>query len=216
LNAKLKARLEKLETEVASHRKKISMLEKFKQLLLEYPSIENKLAAQELGVSRSYISKLRSQLGIQDTSMARNFGFAKGDKEIHEVSNADSVRLSKKMGAFASIYRVSASNYRISISGNDPCLRKIMSLVIHGGHVNVQRAQYIFIMSGDTWRPGMTLTKVLERVKSFRFQMAADFPFESMYCPVTFRKEPNATIFVDYMSRIDPLTLQVQRVSENV
>jgi len=227
LNAKLKARLEKLETEmerlkesnartwdaVAQHDSKITMLEKFKALLLEFPEIENKHAAKELGVSKSYVSKLRAQLGIQDKTMARNFGFTKGDKEIDDVSNADSVRLSKKLEGFASVYRVSASHYRVSVSGNDPSLRAAMGVIIHDGQVNVQRAQYIFIMSGETQRPGMTLTKVLERVKSFRFQIAADFPFESMYCPVIVRTElTSRTILVDYTKRIDPITLEIQKI----
>lgn len=227
MNAKLKARLERLETEmerlkesnartwdaVTQHDSKITTLEKFKALLLEFPDIENEHAAKELGISKSYVSKLRAQLGIQDKTMARNFGFTKGDKEIDDVSNADSVRLSKRLGAFASIYRVSASHYRISVGGNDPSLKAAMGLIIVDGKVNVQRAQYIFIMSGETWQPGMTLTKVLERTKSFRFQMAADFPFESMYCPVALRRMPTSrAILIDYTKRIDPITLEINDI----
>ncbi len=77
--------------------------------------------------------------GYKTKTMARNFGFTKGDKEIDDVSNADSVRLSRSWKPSRPFTGCLASHYRVSVSGNDPSLRAAMALIIHDGQVNVQR-----------------------------------------------------------------------------
>lgn len=180
-----------------------STLNRFKAILEGEPEVSNEKAALELGISKSYVSKMRSALGIQDQSMARNFGKCKEEKEIADVSNVQSIRLSRSLSLYSAIYRVSASCYRVTIAGKDQQAIKKIREMTHERCLNVQVAKYIFIAPADLFIHGMKLEKVLLRERSIRIEVKADFPFESMYCPVFFKKDNIGIFCIDYNERID-------------